>query len=176
MLRPFEPIKCGPFSVKGNHAIATRAVESRKNKEEKKSLEADNVNDVIVIDIAQYRAWGLLEAIHDTMSMMSSSDSVAISNSNSRPQLVLNSSSNSQSTMDYDRGVLRSMCSPFFPQLRKQLGPFLVDKTKLIEMIVHNSLNGNVDLDSCSPTQTLRQIHYAANAEVTTLAYFHALY
>jgi predicted AAA+ superfamily ATPase len=33
-----------------------------------------------------------------------------------------------------------------YPQLRKQLGPFLVDKTKLIENIVENSLNGNVDL------------------------------
>jgi hypothetical protein len=38
--------------------------------------------------------------------------------------------------MDYSHGVLRSMCSPFFPDLRAQLGPFLVDKTKLIENIV----------------------------------------
>jgi predicted AAA+ superfamily ATPase len=48
--------------------------------------------------------------------------------------------------MDYSHGVLKSMCSPFFPQLRKQLGPFLVDKTKLIEKIIDNGLNGNVDL------------------------------
>jgi predicted AAA+ superfamily ATPase len=47
--------------------------------------------------------------------------------------------------MDYGHGVLQSMCSPFFPQLRKQLGPFLVDKTKLIEKLVENGLNGNVD-------------------------------
>jgi predicted AAA+ superfamily ATPase len=38
------------------------------------------------------------------------------------------------------------MCSPFFPQLHQQLGPFLVDKTKLIEMVIHDGLNGNVDL------------------------------
>jgi predicted AAA+ superfamily ATPase len=38
------------------------------------------------------------------------------------------------------------MCSPFFPHLHKQLGPFLVDKTQLIEDIVKNSLKGNVDL------------------------------
>jgi hypothetical protein len=48
--------------------------------------------------------------------------------------------------MDYSRGVLRSMCSPFFPDLRNQLGPFLVDKTKLIEKIVDRGLNGQVDL------------------------------
>jgi hypothetical protein len=76
--------------------------------------------------------------------MMSSP--VAISNSEVVTQAVLNSSSNSQPTMDYSHGVLKPMCSPFFPQLRKQLGPFLVDKTKLIEAIVHNGLNGNVDL------------------------------
>ena len=59
---------------------------------------------------------------------------------------VLNSSSTRQPTMDYSHGVLESMCSPFFPQLRQQLGPFLVDKTKLIETILHCGLNGNVDL------------------------------
>ena len=54
--------------------------------------------------------------------------------------LILNFlSSNSQPTMDYSHGVLRPMCLPFFPQLCKQLGPFLVDKMKLIEMIVHKS-------------------------------------
>ena len=80
------------------------------------------------------------------------SSSVAVSNSNVvayRFNLVLNSSSNSQpilnAIMDYSRGVLRAMCSPFFPQLRKQLGPFLVDKTKLIEVIIDRGLNGNVE-------------------------------
>jgi predicted AAA+ superfamily ATPase len=48
--------------------------------------------------------------------------------------------------MDYSGGVLESMCAPFFPQLREQLGPFLVDKTKLIENIVNNGLNGTVNL------------------------------
>ena len=48
--------------------------------------------------------------------------------------------------MDYSHGVLKSMCSPFFPQLRKQLGPFLVDKTKLIEAILDDGLNGSVEL------------------------------
>ena len=38
------------------------------------------------------------------------------------------------------------MCSPFFPQLRNQLGRFLVDKTKLIENVINDGLNGNVDL------------------------------
>ena len=56
------------------------------------------------------------------------------------------SSTRRQPTMDYSHGVLESMCSPFFPQLRQQLGPFLVDKTKLIETILHCGLNGNVDL------------------------------
>ena len=78
------------------------------------------------------------------MSMMSSA--AAISNSDVVSILVLSSSSNSQPTMDYRHGVLRAMCSPFFPQLRKQLGPFLVDKTKLIKMVIHDGLNGNVDL------------------------------
>jgi predicted AAA+ superfamily ATPase len=48
--------------------------------------------------------------------------------------------------MDYSHGVLKSMCSPFFPQLRKKLGPFLVDKTKLIEAIVDDGLDGSVRL------------------------------
>ena len=38
--------------------------------------------------------------------------------------------------MDYSHGVLKSMCSPFFPQLRKKLGRFLVDKMMLIKAIV----------------------------------------
>jgi len=49
--------------------------------------------------------------------------------------------------MDYSRGILEAMCSPFFPDLRRNLGPYLVDKTKLIENIVVNRrLTGNVDL------------------------------
>ena len=48
--------------------------------------------------------------------------------------------------MDYSHGVLRAMYSPFFPQLRKKLGPFLVDKTKLIEAIVDKGLGGSVEL------------------------------
>jgi hypothetical protein len=48
--------------------------------------------------------------------------------------------------MDYSHGVLKSMCSPFFPQLRKKLGRFLVDKTKLIEVIVDDGLDGSVQL------------------------------
>jgi predicted AAA+ superfamily ATPase len=46
----------------------------------------------------------------------------------------------------YRTGVLKAMCSPFFPQLREQLGPYLVDKTKLIQNVVDRGLNGNVDL------------------------------
>ena len=49
-------------------------------------------------------------------------------------------------TMDYSHGVLDPLCSPLFSKLREQLGPYLVDKTKLIENIVHNSLNGSADL------------------------------
>jgi predicted AAA+ superfamily ATPase len=51
--------------------------------------------------------------------------------------------------MDYSHGVLKPIRhdeTPFFPKLRKQLGPFLVDKTKLIENIVNHGLNGDVDL------------------------------
>ena len=49
--------------------------------------------------------------------------------------------------MDYSTGVLNTMCSSFFPQLRADLGPYLIDKTNLIENIVINSrLRGHVDL------------------------------
>ena len=49
--------------------------------------------------------------------------------------------------MDYSIGVLDSMCSSFFPDLRSSLGPYLVDKTKLIENIVdHHCLTGRVDV------------------------------
>jgi predicted AAA+ superfamily ATPase len=49
--------------------------------------------------------------------------------------------------MDYSRGVLKSMNSPFFPDMRRNLGPYLVDKTKLIEnIVVNNRLTGHVDL------------------------------
>jgi predicted AAA+ superfamily ATPase len=49
--------------------------------------------------------------------------------------------------MDYSRGVLNTMYSPFFPDLRSDLGPYLVDKTKLIEnIVVNNRLTGQVDL------------------------------
>jgi len=47
-------------------------------------------------------------------------------------------------TDDYSQGVLDVPCSPFFDELRSQLGPFLVDKTALIEKIVNNGLNGQV--------------------------------
>ena len=49
--------------------------------------------------------------------------------------------------MDYSNGALHSMCSNFFPAMRVELGPYLVDKTKLIEKIVDGRrLNGRVDL------------------------------
>ena len=49
--------------------------------------------------------------------------------------------------MDFSTGVLSAISSTFFPELRKDLGPFLVDKTKLIENIVKNNcLTGHVDL------------------------------
>ena len=75
--------------------------------------------------------------------MLMMSSSVAISNSN---VVTISSSSNNLPTMDYSHGVLSSMCAPSFPMLRKQLGPFLVDKTKLVENIVKHGLNSNVDL------------------------------
>ena len=91
------------------------------------------------------------------MSMMSLS--VAISNSN---VVMISLSSNDQPTMDYSHGVLSSMCAPSFPMLHKQLGPFLVDKTKLIKNIVKHGLNGNVDLvlrpRRCSKTTMLHML------------------
>ena len=49
--------------------------------------------------------------------------------------------------MDYSTGTLNTMSSNFFPKLRKELGPYLVDKTKLIENIVTNDrLACHVDL------------------------------
>ena len=44
-------------------------------------------------------------------------------------------------------GVLNTLCSNYFPDLRKDLGPYLVDKTKLIEKIIKgHRLNRHVDL------------------------------
>ena len=49
--------------------------------------------------------------------------------------------------MDYTTGVLDAMSSNFFPDLRRILGPYLVDKTKLIEnIVVGHRLIGHVDL------------------------------
>jgi len=49
--------------------------------------------------------------------------------------------------MDYSTGVLNTMSSNFFPELRWELGPYLVDKTKLIEnIVVQRRLTGHVDL------------------------------
>ena len=105
------------------------------------------------------------------LSMMSSS--VAIANSDVVTYWfnpVLNSSSNSQPTMDYSHGVLTAMCSPFFPQLRKWLGPFLVNKMKLIEAIVDKGLDGNVELvlrpRRCGKTTMLFMLKWL-------LTYFH---
>jgi hypothetical protein len=47
---------------------------------------------------------------------------------------------------DYSGGRPLAMCSSFFPELRKDLGRFLVDKTKLIEDIVDSRMQGKVDL------------------------------
>jgi Predicted AAA-ATPase len=47
--------------------------------------------------------------------------------------------------MDYSTGNLDSMSPNFFPALRTDLGPYLVDKTKLIENIVVR-MTGCVDL------------------------------
>jgi hypothetical protein len=42
--------------------------------------------------------------------------------------------------MDYSRGVLKATNSPFFPDMRGNLGPYLVDKTELIKKkIVENN-------------------------------------
>jgi hypothetical protein len=58
-----------------------------------------------------------------------------------------NLASNNQPTGPYSTGTLSSMCGPFFPHLRKRLGPYLVDKTELIERIVLYRLEtGFVDL------------------------------
>jgi hypothetical protein len=38
--------------------------------------------------------------------------------------------------MDYSTGVLKPMVSNLYPMLRNTLGPYLVDKTKLIENLV----------------------------------------
>ena len=50
--------------------------------------------------------------------------------------------------MDYSTGELMPMVSNLFPELRHGLGPYLVDKTKLIEdLIVDGDLTGGgVDL------------------------------
>ena len=49
--------------------------------------------------------------------------------------------------VDYSVGVLQPMSSSFFPDLRGELGPYLVDKTKLIGNIIDlRRLNGRVDL------------------------------
>jgi hypothetical protein len=49
--------------------------------------------------------------------------------------------------MDYSTGVLNTMSSNLFPVLRGELGPYLVDKTKLIEnIVVHRRLTRHVDL------------------------------
>jgi len=48
---------------------------------------------------------------------------------------------------DYSTGVLKPMCSSFFPNLRKTLGPYLVDETKLIEnIVVSNCMDGRAEL------------------------------
>jgi hypothetical protein len=87
------------------------------------------------------------------------------------PQLVLH---NSQPTMDYSHGSLTSMCSPFFPQLRQELGPFLVDKTKLIKKIADRGLTGKVELvlrpRRCGKTtmlQMLRWLHRLTSTPCT---------
>jgi hypothetical protein len=49
--------------------------------------------------------------------------------------------------VDYSTGTLDAMSSNFFPDLRRKLGPYLVDKTMLIEKIVDGRrLTGDVDL------------------------------
>jgi predicted AAA+ superfamily ATPase len=48
--------------------------------------------------------------------------------------------------------------------MRKQLGPYLVDKTKLIKQIVDNGLNGNVHLvlrpRRCGKTTMLQMLKW----------------
>ena len=50
--------------------------------------------------------------------------------------------------MNYSTGVLNSMVSNLFPAMRETLGPYLVDKTKLIENIVDDRrlIGHHVDL------------------------------
>jgi hypothetical protein len=48
--------------------------------------------------------------------------------------------------MDYSRGVLKATNSPFFPDMRGNLGPYLVDKTELIKKIVDNNWTGDAHL------------------------------
>jgi len=49
--------------------------------------------------------------------------------------------------MDYSNGVLNAMSSPFFPKIWEELGPYLIDKTELIERIIDSHhLLGHVDL------------------------------
>jgi hypothetical protein len=46
----------------------------------------------------------------------------------------------------YSHGMLVAMCPPFFPDLRETLGPYLINKTMLIERIVNTRMRGLVDL------------------------------
>ena len=49
--------------------------------------------------------------------------------------------------MDYSTGKLNAMGSRLFPELRDELGPYLVDKTELIEnIVVKRRLRRHVDL------------------------------
>ena len=48
--------------------------------------------------------------------------------------------------VDYSTGELMPMVSNLFPELRHGLGPYLVDKTKLIENLIHRLGSGVVDL------------------------------
>ena len=59
----------------------------------------------------------------------------------SHPDILIHS-------MDYSTGALNAMYSNFLPQLREDLGPYLVDKTKLIENIIvdHSLIGHQVDL------------------------------
>jgi hypothetical protein len=57
-----------------------------------------------------------------------------------------NNLASSDQPYTYGSGILVSKCSPFFPEMREQLDPFLVDKTKLIENIVTTRMAGIVDL------------------------------
>ena len=48
--------------------------------------------------------------------------------------------------MDYSRGVLKPTNTSLFPDLRRNLGPYLVDKTELIENVILNNRTGDVGL------------------------------